>query len=114
MGKNHLNEQWQYYWVTLFEKESYLAFDLIRPVIWEDGEIPVWYKQNTLVYVNKSRVTDLKVNADQQRGYYFPYNVVHPELYLIKANQLNVKTRKSHSVPKKILEKIKTKFVSNH
>lgn len=29
-GKNHLNEQWQEYWVDLFMKENYAVIDAIR------------------------------------------------------------------------------------
>jgi SAM-dependent methyltransferase len=51
-GVNHLNEQWQSYWAGLFAAHGYQAFDAIRPTIWTDEDIPAWYKQNVVLYLD--------------------------------------------------------------
>jgi SAM-dependent methyltransferase len=51
-GVNPLNEQWQSYWAALFADHGYLPFDVIRPAIWSDEQIPAWYKQNAVLYLD--------------------------------------------------------------
>jgi SAM-dependent methyltransferase len=51
-GVNHLNEQWQSYWAAHFASHGYQAFDIIRPAIWTDAQIPAWYKQNVVLYLD--------------------------------------------------------------
>ena len=57
-GANHINEQWQSYWAKLFADEGYVCLDCIRPQIWNENEINVEYKQNTLLYVKESALSD--------------------------------------------------------
>jgi hypothetical protein len=45
-GADHINERWQSYWVRLFEDESYCAYDLVRPRIWQEDDVWMWYRQN--------------------------------------------------------------------
>lgn len=52
-GDGHVNEQPLSYWVRLFEKYQYEAFDVIRPIIQHDTEIAWWYRQNIVVFVKK-------------------------------------------------------------
>lgn len=53
-GKGHVNEQRLSYWVNLFEKNGYQLYDVIRATIWNDLKIPVWYRNNVVVFYNKS------------------------------------------------------------
>ena len=69
-GTGHVNEQWQSYWIDLFAGQAYGAHDCIRPSIWDDVNIPYWYRQNTLLFVKG------KTNGET-----FPLDMVHPELY---------------------------------
>jgi hypothetical protein len=48
-GDGHINERWQSYWVGLFAGRGYEALDLIRPGVWHDERIALWYRQNTFV-----------------------------------------------------------------
>lgn len=52
-GTNHLNEQWQSYWVQLFNSQTYDCYDLIRPVIWNNSNVDWWYRQNTFLFVRR-------------------------------------------------------------
>ena len=58
-GIGHVNEQWLTYWVEKFSSRGYLAVDLVRKRIWENQEIPIWFRQNTLVFVKEERFSDL-------------------------------------------------------
>jgi SAM-dependent methyltransferase len=75
-GDNHLHEKWPSYWSSLFAQHGYHAYDIIRPIIWNNNKVDRWYKQNTIVYSNK--VIEFKVETIS--------DIVHPD-YWIKANQ---------------------------
>ena len=71
-GTGHINEQWPKYWIKLFEAHGYGVDDSIRPQTWNDSKIPVWYRQNTLVFIK----------ADESMPV---LDLVHPELYMAHA-----------------------------
>ena len=75
-GVNHLNERWQSFWANLFEELRYRPLDLIRPQIWTEGGIPVWYRQNTLLYVSEEVADELKTAERQTPAM---LDVVHPD-----------------------------------
>lgn len=49
-GTNHINEQWQGYWASLFASHGYSAVDCIRPSIYGNTIVEPWYRQNIIVY----------------------------------------------------------------
>jgi len=53
-GKGHINEQPLSYWIKLFQNNNYEMFDIIRPAIWDNQDIPVWYRQNTVLFLSKN------------------------------------------------------------
>ena len=62
-GIHHVNEQYMPYWVEKFGNHGYRPFDLIRPEIQFCTDIPWYYRQNMIVFVNeKSEYYDLLVN----------------------------------------------------
>ena len=54
-GENHLNERPFEYWQALFREKGYEFYDLLRPRIWNDGDIEWWYRQNMFVVVNGAK-----------------------------------------------------------
>jgi SAM-dependent methyltransferase len=75
-GAGHINEQWPNYWISLFENRGYVGIDVIRKSIWNDKSIPLWYRQNILLFVKKERLGDLKIeNALNDH--------ILPEVYLL-------------------------------
>lgn len=77
-GLSHLNEQWQSYWIALFDERGYQCVDGIRGKLWANSAIDVWYRQNTFLFVNRSS----DMSAFQRLG--GPpviVDVVHPEQY---------------------------------
>lgn len=83
-GFRHINERWQSEWVKLFDQENYQAFDLVRSRTWSDADIHYWYRQNTLVYINRKR-DDLIAQAQrflvEEKIPELPFDIVHPEKY---------------------------------
>ena len=91
-GMNHINEQWQDYWVKLFGALNYEVHDFIRPAIWNDDRIPLWYRQNILFFSKRQNTEDVLADAANRQIGSMPLNVVHPDLYLSKVNrQIGVK-----------------------
>lgn len=84
-GNFHINEQWPDYWAKIFLKYDFLAFDFIRNKIWNDKEIPFWYKQNILFFAKKQRAQDVKEEITVNIS-----SLVHPDLFLKKSAALKV------------------------
>lgn len=87
-GRNHLNEQWQEYWAQLFARRGYQAIDAIRSRVWNDPGIDTWYKQNTLLFVKRERLPELR-NVGGAVSQAPMLSVVHPDLYLAKLRRMN-------------------------
>lgn len=83
-GKNHVNEQWHSYWIELFTAQGYLAYDCIRAEIWNDDQIPFWYRQNILFFARKEIAVEIKATPLNAVNGVLPLLAVHPDLYLSK------------------------------
>jgi SAM-dependent methyltransferase len=70
-GFHHVNEQWPSYWVSRFAREGFKVFDIIRPVIWSDSRVDIWYRQNTLLFSRTLTLSDNSACLD----------IVHPGLW---------------------------------
>jgi SAM-dependent methyltransferase len=78
-GTNHTNEQWQSFWAELFARSGYNCYDFFRPVLWRDGRVESWYRQNALLYVKAPHpIAEPLKAAALGRG---PLDIVHPEIY---------------------------------
>lgn len=81
-GTDHRNEQWASYWTSLFARHGYVCFDMIRPIVWHDDRIEVWYRQNTFLYLagdhSAAAVDPFGVSRTNR-----PMDCVHPELLRI-------------------------------
>ena len=53
-GTNHINEQWQSYWIKLFESNGYECFDIFREAIWQNEAVNSCYRQNIFLFVNRT------------------------------------------------------------
>lgn len=80
-GDGHVNERRLSYWKGLFEKRGYVLLDIVRPVIWDDNRIQVWYRQNVVVFVNENEVdtSAIRINCEM------PVDLIHPDLYELRA-----------------------------
>ncbi len=70
-GTHHVNEQWPSYWAEKFARAGYIAYDVIRPQIWADRKIKVFYRQNILLFA-RGRVFE---------GAEATLDLVHPEMW---------------------------------
>jgi SAM-dependent methyltransferase len=81
-GTGHRNERWPDYWATLFETCGYAVADAIRPRIWQSAPVAAWYRQNILIYVDRSRLPDYPaLAADAAVTRREMLSVVHPAAY---------------------------------
>ena len=87
-GTGHVNEQWPLYWEKIFSSIGYSVIDSIRPRIWDDDNIPWWYRQNILIFIKddvcKSGVIN-KFNAQKNLDF-AAKSIVHPDLLIFKEN----------------------------
>ncbi len=79
-GLHHVNEQLPGYWASLFEKHDYAVLDGVRPLIWDDPQIPVWYRQNMLLFVRRASsdfaTIETRSRSSANRA---PLALAHPE-----------------------------------
>jgi len=81
-GDNHINEQWQSYWSTIFLEFDFLSLDCIRPTIWNDDDVEFWYRQNIFLYVKKNKLDKCNLNKELFLNSHFPKDIIHPDNYL--------------------------------
>ncbi len=78
-GVHHVNEQPPQYWAERFQRHDYTVLDLIRPLIWDDRDIPVWYRQNMLLFVKNGSAQQEALRAWAGMVSSGPLAVAHPE-----------------------------------
>lgn len=48
-GSNHVNCQWQSWWLERFTRHGFQLFDFVRPLVWTDRRVKDYYRQNSMV-----------------------------------------------------------------
>lgn len=86
-GKHHVNEQWPIYWKEIFEKEGYVIIDCVRPEVWEDDKVEMWYAQNTFIYMKKSELGNYPKLEEKFVENPKMLNAVLPRFYEFKLNR---------------------------
>jgi SAM-dependent methyltransferase len=86
-GTCHINEQWQSYWIRLFDGRGYDCIDAIRPAVWDNENVEWWYRQNTLLFVRRS--SQLLAVCTFPRSEKLLADVVHPRNYETKLRKLH-------------------------
>lgn len=89
-GDGHVNEQWPSYWAEKFDHYSFELFDVIRHEIWDDEQIPFWYRQNCFLGARKGllnlpserRVSGKKFDIVHPRQFEFTYRTDSPQPFL--------------------------------
>jgi SAM-dependent methyltransferase len=85
-GANHINEQWQSYWASIFDKNHFAMLDIIRPALWRNRSVEFWYRQNTFLYVNRSRLNELDIRT----GPTPIIDIGHPDLVEAKSRERSI------------------------
>lgn len=80
LGTDHINLDLQHRWADRFGQHGYVAFDIVRPRIWHDGDVEVFYRQNAIVYVNSTRGELVARATELARACPPLLDVVHPDL----------------------------------
>ena len=78
-GANHINKQWQSYWIKIFDSFDYGCFDIFRYVVWEDEALEWWFRQNIFLFVNQSS-SPISFNRLKAAEKPIP-DIVHPKNY---------------------------------
>lgn len=78
-GTHHVNEQFPSYWVPLFRAQGFSCFDFLRPAIWGDKDVEVWYRQNILVFARDLTFPCPATEASD-------VDRIHPELWIERGN----------------------------
>jgi hypothetical protein len=103
-GNGHVNEQWLSYWSAKFAQRGYRAHDVVRPHVWDDPDIPFWYKQNVVLYVREGAGIEVPTGLPS----FGARDLVHPELYRIRANPSLIERGKLFfNTPKYVAERLK-------
>lgn len=100
-GTNHINEQWQSYWVNLFKENDYACFDIFRQAVWDNEEVDWWYRQNAFLFINNKSLGDV-VSVEQLIKLQSPvFDVVHPNHYKKKTSfKVSLRNVKRHILGK--------------
>jgi SAM-dependent methyltransferase len=81
-GTNHLNEQWPDYWAQKFRARGFLPIDAIRKKTWGRDDIPVWYRQNILLFCTEQFLAgNDALNEAFQATNQDMLSIVHPQQY---------------------------------
>jgi SAM-dependent methyltransferase len=86
-GVQHINEQWQNWWVEHFARFGYIAIDCMRRRVWDDPHVEFWYAQNMLLMVREDHLSASPVLRQEREHSTGPYAVVHPRAYLASAER---------------------------
>lgn len=88
-GLDHINEQWPEYWASFFAKQNYVPIDCIRKKIWKNDDVSYWYSQNIILFVERDYLkTNSKLKKEFEQTESSALSLVHPKLYLSKAERL--------------------------
>jgi SAM-dependent methyltransferase len=88
-GRNHINERWQSYWVSLFEARGFHCHDVIRSAVWSNPDVEPWYSQNAFLFTKDPRPDLVGSGA--------PIDMVHPRIFTMKRKRTRKEKREKFS-----------------
>jgi SAM-dependent methyltransferase len=78
----HGNKQWPDYWAERFDEYGYVCIDCVRPRIWDQPGVEIWYIQNTLLFADPALLERRPALASEyERARDRPLSIVHPRVY---------------------------------
>lgn len=87
-GTNHINEQWQDYWVKRFQARGYVPIDCLRKKIWQNDKVTWYYAQNILLFVEKEYLKNNELlQKEAEKTEESQLAIVHPYLYMRTASE---------------------------
>ena len=95
-GEGHVNEQWPEYWDERFRARGYHVVDAIRPHVWHDPSVEVWYAQNSLLFVEHEHLQSHEgLRRESERHRPHVVGAVHPTLFL-EARQKEAEAQRAY------------------
>ena len=88
-GTLHYNEQNNEYWIELFSKNGYECVDFLRHKIWNNTKISWWYRQNILIFIKKSEISNSRYELLVNERNICQNTYIHPELLKHKCQKIN-------------------------
>jgi hypothetical protein len=79
-GDGHANEIWPEYWASLFANHGYLPWGGLREAIWDLRDVPWWYRQNLILFVQRTEWDALL--PGERPSSCRRLTLIHPESYL--------------------------------
>lgn len=73
-GTHHVNEQYPSFWIPMFQARGLKTYDFVRPEVWGDRSVEVWYRQNVLVFSRNGSFPGYRHDARS-------CDLVHPEFW---------------------------------
>lgn len=80
-GEDHFNEQWPDYWIKRFADRGFACFDCLRPIVWHNDGVSLWYRQNIMLFMRSPRKP--LVEATDWGG----ASIVHPTYFELAAGR---------------------------
>lgn len=81
-GTNHVNEQWQSYWASLFDSQGFIGVEAFGRRFWFDNEVLTAYQQNTVLYAHSAELLrQPKLHALSQIPSNRVLDIVHPHYW---------------------------------
>jgi len=84
-GTAHVNEQWPEYWASLFSRNSYSVFDVVRAKVWHRSEVAYYYAQNSFLFVSQEKLGAYPQLSESLSAQY-PLARVHPRKWEDRVN----------------------------
>lgn len=78
-GLVHVNQRWPAYWAAYFRARGYIAFDCLRPTIWQNDAVEWWYAQNMFLFIDQQNVKNYPSLPAAPNS---TLPLVHPKNYL--------------------------------
>lgn len=79
-GAGNVSECWKEAWARSFAGAGFRCYDILRPMIWNDENIPFYLRQNICLYVRRGADAPLVSRGIDPTD--LPASVIHPELFL--------------------------------
>lgn len=76
-GTGHINEKPCSYWTKKFAQYDFYAIDCLRPQIWDNIDVEVWYKNNSILFVSQCKKSELERQIPQIN---YPLDIIHPQM----------------------------------
>lgn len=82
-GNLHINCRWPSYWAKLFEGRAYVVIDCIRGKFWSNPNVPWYYSQTSLIFVERSSLGNYPLlELEYAHPGRSPLDIIHPDYYL--------------------------------